>query len=437
MLPPAESIQIVLLIPSVLFLFLSFRNSTYGVIAYLIIMTAKLGDMYPALGAIRFELLAAVVVFVSIFLGGGDFTRALPKQSPLNKSLWILFAVGMLSVIQSVDVSVSWNAGGYNFLKMVLFYVMVVSSVRDDTDLSFLLWTFVLLTAWIAYEPVTNFLRGNVQTYGYGDIAYGRFGAATGHVALANTLSQAIPLTYFLARSEEGRLKKVLLWVLLGLIVFGVIVTKSRGGFLGICAAGAAIAFLSERRLRAFAVLAMLLVLLLPFAGEEYTARIETIEEGVFASRSTSDRYLGLVNGVSMMIKRPLLGVGIGAYAEARQIFFNYYFYAHNLYGELFGELGLASAAWFWWVFLMFRTAQRLKREHGDFAETTLHVNVLSGVQAGLFVRLVLGNFSHCAFIWFWFLMAAFTVRLEHLLETRVRARDAASPEMVAYPPRR
>ena len=41
---------------------------------------------------------------------------------------------------------------------------------------------------------------------------------------------------------------------------------------------------------------------------------------------------------------------------------------------------------------------------------------VLIGVQSGLFVRLVLGNFSHCAFIWFWFMMGALVVGIEFLL---------------------
>lgn len=423
MLPSAESIQIVLPVLSILLLLMGFFRSIYGVLAYFIILNAKLGDMYPVLGAVRFELLAAIVVLVSILFSGNRLDRAFVRTNDLNKRFWLLIAVGMLSVVQAVDIQVSWDNGGYNLLKLVCFYVMVVASIQDEKDLRLMVWGFVLMSAWIAYEPVVNFLQGDTTDHGYGAVASGRFGAATGHVALANTLSQAVPLTYFFARAEPIKWKRILLWSILGFLVCGIVFTKSRGGFVGLIAIAAGIVITARQRGKAAVAMLLLFVCLLPFAGAEFTSRIATIGDGVFASRTSTDRYLGLVNGLSMMVKRPVLGVGVGTYAEARRQYFSYYFYAHNLYGELFGELGLASIFWFLWIWTLFRRSQQIKincRQEGERGPPNFYINLLNGVQVGLFTRLVIGNFSHCAFIWFWFLMAAFVVATDQLTGEKI-----------------
>lgn len=415
-LPSAESIQIILPIASILFLLLSFRKSIYGVIAYFIILNAKIGDMYPVLGAFRFELIAAIIVFISIFISGKGLRNALPAASTLNRPLWILFVLGMLSVPQAVDVTTSWEEGGYTLLKLALFYVMVVCSIHEDSDLKKMIWAFVLVTVWIAYEPVSNYLAGRVLPEMYGAVAYGRFGAAAGHVALANTLNQAIPITYFLAHSKKNVGAKILPFGVICFLIVGVIFTKSRGGFIGFVTIAVGLMIVSKARMKTLLVMAIGFLILFMYAGAGYFSHMSTITDGIHGSRSSEDRYIGLLNGISMLIKRPILGVGIGCFAEARRQFFRYYFYAHNLYGELFGELGLASLAWFYWIYAVFRKARRLKREiDPEDEKAKFYYNMLTGVQVALFLRLVLGNFTHGSFFWFWFLMAAFVVSIENV----------------------
>ena len=64
MLPSAESIQIIVPVASIALLVMSLKNPVYGVIAYFVVLNAKLGDMYPVLGAVRFELIVALFVMV-------------------------------------------------------------------------------------------------------------------------------------------------------------------------------------------------------------------------------------------------------------------------------------------------------------------------------------------------------------------------------------
>jgi hypothetical protein len=417
MMPPsAESIQIILPIISIFFLLLTFSNPVYGAISYLIIMDAKLGAMYPVLGALRFELFAAVIVLLSILANGKGLQNIKANTNSLNKPLWILATVGMLSVPQAVDVSFSWTFGGYNLFKLLLFYIMVVASLQTRRDFEKMLWAIVLISAWTAYEPVVNYLAGIGAEHGYGQVALGRFGSASGHVALANTLLQALPLTFCLALAMRGRklILELVVWACVPLLVLGIIFSKSRGGFIGLVACGGCYVIFSRNRLRSAVIVVIALICLLPFAGQQYLERISTISHGI-SGRSSTDRYLGLVNGISMMTKRPILGVGIGCYPRAREIYFRYFFYSHNLYGELLGELGVASMAWFYWIYAVFRRAGSLKIRFSVVEQQRMYMLVMTGIQSSLLVRLVLGNFSHSAFIWFWFMMAALVVGAENI----------------------
>ena len=89
----------------------------------------------------------------------------------------------------------------------------------------------------------------------------------------------------------------------------------------------------------------LLLIIILAYIGPGYLDRVSSAIGPIDADRPTNDRLVGLIHGITMMIKRPVLGVGIGCYAEARSYYFGYYLYSHNLYGEIIGELGLGRLA--------------------------------------------------------------------------------------------
>jgi hypothetical protein len=417
MLPSAESIQIIVPVASIALLVMSLKNPVYGVIAYFVVLNAKLGDMYPVLGAVRFELIVALFVMVRILFSTRGHGNFLPRVNPINTALWLLFAVGMISVAFSLFPGVSWNEGGYFLLKMTIFYIMIVTTVHTSADLSRILWAFILITAWIAYEPVVNYISGNVDEQLYGAVAVGRFGAATGHVAFANTLNQVIPVLIFFAFRDRTMFVKTISLAILGLLAFGVYASKSRGGFLGLFVTAMGIVYFSRDRMKAGIIAGAFMFVFLTIAASDYISHMSTITEGIHASRTASDRYLGLVNGVSMMIKRPVLGVGIGCYAEARRHYFHYYFYSHNLYGELFGELGIASVVWFFFIYQIFKRASAIKRTlDPSRARDIYYTNIITAIQLGLFVRLFVGNFTHGSLIWFWFMMAALTVAVQNIL---------------------
>ncbi len=426
MLPDPESIQVILPIASFMFLALGFYNNIYGVIGYFIIMASRMGLLFPELGAIRIELIAAFIVFFSFLTKPDPLSKIIHEKNFVHILLIGLTIVSFLSMLQSVDISVSWKLGYLEYIKAFLFYLMIIGSIRTLDDLKIFVWGFILITFWIAYEPLYNYYSGNYIIESYGAVAIGSVGFAEGHVALANTLCQAIPIAYFWSQTQTNKTLKIISLIALGFIIVGVIASKSRGGFIGLIAITIGIIYFSENRKKAILIAFAIFILSLQFISSDYWDHIGTIRHGIQGSRSSSDRYLGLVNGIDMMIKRPILGVGIGCYAEARSRFFGYSFYSHNLYGELFGELGLSSVIWFLWIYHIFKRSNYLKNIINVNYGKNFCTYLLNGVQIGLFVRLVIGNFTHSAFIWFWFVMAALVVTMDNLISKQTDVINAS-----------
>jgi hypothetical protein len=417
-MPDPQSLQILLPVVAFTFLIIGLFRPIFGTISYFIIMFAKLGEAYPALGDIRIELIAAVVILVPRFFSASGMVKLFDFSNKVNRLTWGVFIVGLLSLLFSINIEFSWNAdsGGYNLVKMFLFYSMLISSIRSVKDLRIIVLATILLTFWVSYEPVYNYLKGVGNSQLYGLVAKGNFGVAAGHVALANSLSQIIPITFYTFLATSKKLNKGIIIFILCFMVFGVIATKSRGGFIGLVSCAAGIVFLSQNKKRAIIYTIILLFALLPITGKDYINRISTIQDGISGGRSSSDRWEGLINGVDMLKKRPILGVGVGCYAYARSRYFNYFFYSHNLYGELLGELGFSSCVWFLWIFTIFKRLSFIKQgtDQNRDEERYLYLTA-TGIQVALFTRLILGNFSHCAFIWFWFCMAALAASIETL----------------------
>ena len=180
-----------------------------GLLHTLLALNGKIGELYPFLGQYGFELVVAVIVLISIFLKQNGLKNILPSSNKPQQTL--------------VDFVYHWNVvntpGNRSFrilglweattwLKLIIFYVMTVALINDRQDLEKMLWAIVLVSAWIAYEPVVNYMNGVASQHGYGDVASGRFGAAAGHVALSNTLNQTIPLIIFFAATLRNIMRR-------------------------------------------------------------------------------------------------------------------------------------------------------------------------------------------------------------------------------------
>jgi len=207
-----------------------------GLLGYIIIYFLRVGEVYPALGSIRFELLAGVYVLIRMFIAGTPSAARL-WSNPTTKALAASIMVVFLSVPFAVSPDVSWEWAIY-YLKRFIFAFMVLAAVDTREKLKGFFWTFSLMTCWVALEPFLGYLSG--QAFVAQDVF--RIRGSTGYFdnpnALANTTSQALPLLWGLLLSTRRKITKAFLFALGVFCLVLIVMTGSRGGGVGSCRAG-------------------------------------------------------------------------------------------------------------------------------------------------------------------------------------------------------
>jgi len=410
-MPNPESIRLILVILSFFLLIRMFQKPFYGLVAYLIIMMLRPGLFYPALGSVRIELVVAVIILIVIFVSG-RLNRIQIQTDPICKMVFILFGVMILSMIQAFDFATSWGRVN-EFLKVFLFFIMAVTLIDDEKDVEFILWAFAIITTFITYNAIYNYLTGNVVGSSGGSIVdYGITdkGMGSGHVALANMTLQIMAIPWYLGVCNQRRSMQILGGIIFIISFYGVIVSGSRGGFVGLLVLFVLMVYFAQHRFPMI-ICGLAFMFIIPLiSATGYMEHMDTIL-GIFtgdSGLSGNSRISGLRNGFEMMIKRPFLGVGPGCYPVARKAWFGWGLWSHNLYGQIMGDLGLSGVIVF---FLFVRNYLKESLSLKDvYKQNPAKVAIFNVIIVSTFVRLALGMVSHSLYIFFWYLLAAIVI---------------------------
>jgi len=404
-MPHPDIIRLILAVFAIVFLVGMVIRPFYGLLSYLLIMMVRPGAFYPALKAFRIELLAGILVLVVIALSTGRLKRLQIKEDPIIKWMFILFGIMLVSMLQAMDFKYSWD-WMWEFAKVFAFFIMVVTLPDTKKDVQLFLWVFGIATCMMSYDAIYNFLTGNVierDIYGGADYAVTSGGMGTGHVALANITLQAMPFLWYLGVMNKNLTLKLGGAILFAISLYAVIISGSRGGFVGLLSLLACLSVFSRRKLLIALLGAVLLFSISLIAGTKYLAYMETATQ-----YSSSSRMSGLRNGIEMMIKRPALGAGPGCYPIARKAWFGWGLWAHNHYGELMGDLGaIGTVVWFMFLYSYWKPSWRFIKQTGADPDVR---NLFTAVLVATIVRLVIGMGSHSVYMFFWYMMAGVIV---------------------------
>lgn len=429
-----EIIQHLLLGTCFAFLLMSISRPYYGLLAYTILYFLRVGEVYPFLGTIRFEFIVGAYLVARMCIQGVPASARL-SSNPTTKALAVFLIIIFLSVPFAVSVSTSWEWANY-YLKRFIFAFMALVTIDTRGRLRGFFWVFSLMTCWVALAPFLNYLNG--QAYVAQDVY--RISATTGYFHNPNTLAgvtaQILPLLWALALSARWRFTKALMAFLAMYCVIMVIMTGSRGGFLGVATVVLTLAWLSRNRFRSLAISACVFLLILALMGSQYRQRQATTLELGQSDFSAKSRITGIVHGFSMMVKRPVLGVGIGCYPEARRQWFGWGLWAHNLYGQLMGELGLSGVLVFTWLIVsIFKNLSNVKLLCLNEQNATCREFVVyaTAVQVLFAMRLVTGMTGHSLYGEAWYVFGAVSVQMLALAEAG-QAREADELSVSAEP---
>ncbi|MGR5237543.1 putative O-glycosylation ligase, exosortase A system-associated [Vibrio alfacsensis] len=206
-----------------------------------------------------------------------------------------------------VNPDITWIAWE-NFFKVFLLFVFICLIVREKVHFELMIWVLVLSVGFYALVEGLKFVAtgGGHNIHG----PRGHLMADNNHLALA--ILMVIPLIAYLICETSDKWLRVGLIGILGICVFAVLGTKSRGGFLGLLVVSAYFWSKSNRKMLSAALITLVCIVAASLVSDRWLSRMDTIktakEDSSFMARVVSWKIHTL-----MAIERPLLGGGFKA----------------------------------------------------------------------------------------------------------------------------
>lgn len=330
-----------------------------GVLGYVVLAFLRPQEVFWGLGGERLTLIVSVATLGAALL---HFTRR-PKLTFLTRpqnifilTLWLFIWLSTQFGGFAADVGIWMDY--YTKLFVIYFTVLAVVNTRRRLEIMmmFLAASMGYLCWWANEMYFFNGWHTVHGPGGPGDTFYD-------HNDFAMVLVMTIPLLWFLARLMPNAF---LMWAVRGVIPFamhGVMVTYSRGGFLGMGLVLLWCAIREKSRKLGGFLIAGGVIFFVAFTGPEYRDRIKSIV-GFEEDDSAQGRIGSWEAGAAMIADNPFFGVGLKQYLRA----FQYYssateFVAHNSWVQLASECGLpALASWVSLIGLTALSAWRVTR---------------------------------------------------------------------------
>jgi putative inorganic carbon (hco3(-)) transporter len=230
-------------------------------------------------------------------------------------------------------------------LKLAAIYVTLINVVTTRRRLAIVCGAMVLGSI-VTSIGVIDWYHGGVDLVeGYRARWVGVY-ADPNHMAM--NMGIVVPLAIaFLARKKTHWAFRILCAAAAILAVYAIVVSHSRGGFIGlICAMAMWTLREREHRLKALVASAILAVGLVAFAPKSFWARNETVA-GFHEDASAMGRVYAWQVASRISLDKPMLGVGVGSFRyawplyappEARRAYV-----AHNIFLDVIGELGFVG----------------------------------------------------------------------------------------------
>jgi O-antigen ligase len=315
-----------------------------------------------------------------------------------------------------------------NYFKVAVFYILVVTSVRDEKSLKTLLFLFLVAVCLYDCHSMREYLCGRCQRRMGTNRMIGVDSSYMDPNAFASGLVCALPLTLPFWAEKPSWWTRVFLLGFSGLACVSILLTGSRTGFMALSLCVFLCLFATGRAKTALLSLVLVSVAA-PVAWfalpQELRYRYLTIIDPSFGPKnaevSAEGRIDGLVYGYEAWTRSPLIGHGPGAfkYATNREL------QAHNLYGQVISEMGalgaLALVGLIACFVLNWREAARLRRLNPDEPPTFAN-HVVRAMALEVVLLLFLGWSGHNLYRFHWIWFAAFQAVALHCIRKRAAA---------------
>lgn len=295
-----------------------------------------------------------MLVFMAVALLQKD-KRLLPNS--INGAVVCFALTLLLSAIFGINWSNSWPFV-VNYLKYVVFYFMVILSVRDEKDFRLVLLAFLgVMCLYVGKSAWEFFIHGRYN-FNMGIKRMGGIDSTYGDPnSFAASICYSLPLAWALIRCKfRSTWVTRFLWAYGLLALTAVIFTGSRSGMVTFILFLLLIIMGSSRKIWGILLVGVVLVVSWDYMPEKLQMRFlstfseEYAEKG--AQTSAEGRTQGFLRGLDLFKSNPVLGIGPDNFryswpgmASGPNV--------HNVYGQVLSELGTAGLLLFGLLLLL------------------------------------------------------------------------------------
>jgi O-antigen ligase len=366
----------------------------------------------------RAALITAIVTLVIFIPTQLGLENRLTVRTREINLVFLLVAFSVISIPFALDRLRAWN-GFVEYMKIIIMFIVTVNVVRSEKQLKALLLLILVATCILSISAINDYRLGNLVLKGV------RIKGAIGGLFenpndLALHFVTFFPIVIVLALSSRFLISKLIYFAAAAAALGGVMVTFSRGGFLGMIFVIAALVWKLARANFFIVVVisAVLIFFMLVLAPGAYRDRISTTGDG-----SSVARMGELKRSIFLSVRNPFFGVGMDNYV----LFSDREQGTHNSYTQVSAEIGFAAMVVY--ILFLIATLKRVaKMPHPKSVDKRQRLlpYLAIGVQASLIGYMVTSFFAAVAFFWYVYYLAAYGIIISRLYQSSLAAQTSA-----------
>lgn len=420
------------------------RAAFMGLYLFTLMLYIRPSDLLPigSFPLVKIVAIVTLVAFVGTQMSSGKALTIWPLEM---KMLALIILLGLLFTPIAAAPQICIETLADSFFKVVTVFVLMINLLDTRARLVSLMKLVVACGLFVAVLTIKSYLAGELITDEAGTLkrsaGYGSFFANPNELAMA--LNLLLPFAVVFGLTSKG-IKRIAYFTGAAVLAFAVVVSFSRGGFLGLVAIGGVLLWKAGRGKRAVTGLAGLVLCGAFFVAmpSGYSDRLFTIlHTQDDQTNSAQERQALFHRAVEVVMYHPFIGIGAGnfsIYSLKDKV-------AHNSYLEIAAELGVTGfIAYMILIFAPLRTLRRIERDTyrargrpGGWSATERESFFMSiGLQAVIVAYMVLSFFQSAQYFWYLYYLVAYTISLKLICaaEASQATTDAASAQKVSTP---
>jgi putative inorganic carbon (HCO3(-)) transporter len=408
--------------------------ATYaGLFLFSIMVLFRPYEIIPGLGFLSATAVYFAIATLAIFLPSQLATEGnLTMMSTEVKAILAMTVIALLTIPIARDPGLAWEQFNDSFIKAVVIFIVLVNVVRTRRRLMGLMWLSFGIGIYLGFTALKMYMNGqfNVEDYRVSVEVGGMFGNPN---EMALHLVMMTPLVIALALAVKSGVMRIVYLGMALLFVSANMVTFSRGGFLGLIAAAAVLAWKLGRKYRLNVTIASIVIggLAIVAAPGNYGLRMMSIFIPGLDPVGSSDQRWNLLERSLLITARNPWGIGIGNFpiVGIRNL------QSHNAFTQVSAELGiLGLIAYLIFMISPFRRLGAIERSLFDSKDIDWFYYMAIGLQASIVGYMVTSFFASVAYNWFIYYLIAYAVAFRRIYSVEKGLVEEDRPKSVWHP---